>query len=326
MWFSIVGPTAVGKTEFALWTAEQLLAQSKTKVVDIISADSRQVYQGLEIVSGVDIPPGFSQTEIDGSPVWVNDNATIRLWGLQMIRPNQEWSVAHFQDFIRPILAKAETEKRLAIVVGGTGLYQQQITQTDPKLHIGPNTEVREAAETMELAELQAWLQRVDYSKWEKMNSSDQSNPRRLIRALEIGLALLDAAPVAKPVPTQPLPLPSLMVGLTDEFESIEERIRARVLKRLEAGAVSEVERLQASYPDMHLPIYSATGVKILLALVSGEVEQTEALDKWAVQERQYAKRQLTWFKKQSTIRWFSIAESNWRTKALEVITTWSPE
>jgi len=326
MWFAVVGPTAVGKTELAFWVAEQLVAEGKIKAVDIISADSRQVYQGLRIVSGVDIPPSFHLEKNSEWPVFVNQAGAIRLWGLEMVRPDQEWSVAHFQDFIRPLLEKAELEDRLCIVVGGAGLYHQQLTQTDPSLHIGPNLEVREQAENLTVFELQLWLQKVDAYKWSQMNDSDRANPRRLVRSIELGLAKGVSKPVTKKeVPTSPLPSPSLTVGLQDALPAIEQRIHDRVVERLAAGAATEVSRLEAEYPNQKLPMYTATGVKILRALQTGELDEVTATQKWVTQERQYAKRQITWFKKQLNITWFSIDQTNYRSQILEAIHAWWP-
>lgn len=321
MWLSLVGPTATGKTNLALVIAQQLLSENVVTEVDLISADSRQVYQGLEIVSGVDIPAHFSLVESEAIPYYQNETGQIKIWGVSMIKPDQEWSVAHFQSFAQQLIMQADAPGRLAIVVGGTGLYQSQIVQTDPTLHVPPNSEVRDRAELLSLAELQTWLQKTDASRWQKMNQSDQQNPRRLVRALEISVA----SQAARPVPVQiqaSLPPPLLTVGLTDTIEAIEKRIAQRVKDRFQAGAANEVERLVQTYDNLRLPIYSTTGVKLLIAFNNQEIDLATLLDKWTTQERQYAKRQITWYQKRPDINWFNRDEQQLEHEVIDLIRT----
>lgn len=319
---SIVGPTAVGKTDFA-FQAANMLGQLGSAGIDIISADSRQVYQGLNIISGADIPSDFEARQV---ATWRTlpgyfEKDRIRLFGLGLLAPTDDWSVSQFQNYARRVMELSQSENRISIIVGGTGLYQQHVLNDDPQLHIPPNLEVRVQAATMSVTTLQTWLGEVSQSRLTSLNDSDRNNPRRLIRAIEIGLAQ-NQLPPAQTRPTA-FSTQSVTIGLTDSIEAIAERINQRVASRLAAGALAEVERLLAEYPNQKLPLYSATGVKPLVMLANGVISLEECEEVWSRQERQYAKRQLTWWKKQSNVTWFRIHEPDWQTPALEQIKTW---
>jgi len=324
---SIVGSTATGKTDLALWLCQQL--EGKYTGFDLISADSRQVYKGLEIISGTDIPAGF---ENKGD---FFEKAQVQLHGISMLSASAEWSVAQFQDFAQKIVAESWARGRLPIIVGGTGLYHQQLWQSDPQLHVTPNLEVREKAQDLSVVELQAWLRQVSVEAMATMNHSDSLNPRRLVRKIELELArkvelapenaalgkkdseFENVAALTRLVTSNPA-VDEHMVGLSADLAVLEEKIRTRIENRLQQGALSELERLVADYPDSRLPIYSSTGVKPLLAVLNGELELEQAKELWFLQERSYAKRQITWWKKRTDVKWFSVADADWQQQVLE--------
>lgn len=323
---SLVGPTATGKTGMALEVAEWLISTGKVAGVDLLSADSRQVYQGLEIVSGADVPEGFEWSE-----GYFEKNA-IGIYGISMLAPDQDWSVGQFQDWAQGIIQTSWQQQRFPIVVGGTGLYHGQLWQPDPRLQMPPNLEVRQRAEQLSVEELQNWLEELDATTWNEMNDSDRMNPRRLVRKIELSLAEQawnekdDQQKVA--VSTQNRVIneagngaeKEITVGLTDEIATIETKIRERVQQRFNAGATQEVERLLSRYPDQKLPIFTATGVKPLLAYLNDQITQEECLELWWRQERQYAKRQLTWWKKRAGVQWFAVSSPQWQAEVLHYV------
>jgi len=300
---SIIGPTATGKTKLALLLAEKF--SQNFACIDVISADSRQVYKGMEIGTGVDMPPDFKR-EV-GENFFQKGNE--RMHGVSFLRPDEEWSVTHFQKFAREVIENSWAQNGLPMLVGGTGLYHRHLFNDDPQLEIKPNEEVRKKAVTMSIAELQNWLQKVDATKWELMNNSDRQNPRRLVRAIEVALS-------EKPrdeQKSQP-PFTHIEIGLTDSIEHISEKIRQRVEERLQNGVLAEVEKLIADYPPevWKGPAFSATGYKEIRQFLEGTLSREEMIELWTRREIQYAKRQLTWWKKDFKGQWFDVAEKDW--------------
>ncbi len=161
----------------------------------------------------------------------------------------------------------------------------------------------------MSVVELQIWLQKVATAKWESMNNSDRQNPRRLIRAIEISVS---EEPHAKQKPQ--LPFTHIEIGLMNSIEHISEKIRQRVEERLQNGMLAEVEKLIADYrPEMWKgPAFSATGYKEVRQFLEGILSREEMVELWVRREIQYAKRQLTWWKKDFRGQWFDVAEKDW--------------
>lgn len=317
---AIVGPTAVGKTDFASQVAQDILTQNSDYTgVDFFSADSRQVYQGLEIISGADLPNDVSFAAEPNQRFWQSPDEKYRWYGVSMIKPNQEWSVAHFQRLVQEVLPQSFKARRLPIIVGGTGLYVNQALETDSQLHVPPNPEIRDKAEILTLPELQAWVREVDLEKWQSMNDSDQFNPRRLVRALEIALFTPDISFSREKSPdVESFSRENMVIiGLQDDFEHIELRIKKRVEERWQQGALEEVQELIANYPDQKLPVFSTTGTKAIMSYLNDQISESEAKALWVTQERQYAKRQMTWWKKRSEVMWFNVGDADWQKTAL---------
>lgn len=219
--------------------------------------------------------------------------------------------------------------------MGGTGLYFKYLQTEDAQLHVPPNPEVRRQAESLSVSELQAWISRINPAKWTAMNASDRANPRRLVRALEIAMAgeKLRATPqVAATVVTgvvQPDSYDVKIVGLEADFAEIESKIKKRILERLDKGARSEIEALLSIYSqaeNRRWPVFSATGLKLLMAYHFDQLSKDELCQLWYRQERQYAKRQLTWWKKQSGVHWFDVTSSTWPVAAYTLIESWLAE
>src|SRR5258708_7607692 len=146
---SIVGSTAKGKTDFAFQVAQNLT--EKFSSVEIISADSRQVYKGMEIGTGVDLPATLP--------------SGVHFFGTSLIKPNEEWSVAHFRNYAQQILELSWKKNARPILVGGTGLYHRQVLSHDSQLMVKPNEHVRKEAEQKNVTELQSWLQGLSAQK-----------------------------------------------------------------------------------------------------------------------------------------------------------------
>src|SRR3989344_4610290 len=218
---SIVGQTATGKTELALKLAQDLLNKHYKKVV-LLSADSKQVFQGIAILTGADIPDNFQPVSNASStyPYFQNENRTIELHGIACVNGDEDWSVAHFQRLFKALSQKLGAKTAL-IIVGGTGLYHQQIFAPAQTTAIKPNLSLRKKQETYSLKQLQTKLQKTWPARWKNMSHSDQHNPRRLIRAIEVA----QTKKSVKPLTAQP---PTLQIGLQLPLKTLQTKIASR--------------------------------------------------------------------------------------------------
>ncbi len=292
---SIVGATATGKTAAALALAEKLLALKLVETVHLLSADSRQVYRGLENLTGADLPSDFSTSKSSrfNYPYFTNSTENIFLHGVSIIAPNEEWSAAHFQKLFTEIKSQLKANEVL-VVVGGTGFYQQQITNTAETITIPQNLSLREKLAKLSVAELQKQLKALDKEKLEDMNNSDLNNPRRLVRAIEIALYRTKQPVITKQTTSQTskifyLELPKVVR---------EEKIKQRVMDRFTLAKKEVKQQLQNK--EISALATTCTGFVELTQFIRGEIDHSACVAKWQLAEIQYAKRQDTWWKKRS--------------------------
>ncbi len=295
----IVGPTATGKTDLAL----QL---SKVIPSTLISADSRQVYKGMDIGTGKDYPK-------DGTQIHLIDQ----------VFPNEEWSVSHFQKAATTIMHQAWEQHKLPIIVGGTGLYTHSLINTPQTIHIPQDQNLRMSLEKLSLQDLQKKLSKLDQKKFQSMNHSDRNNPRRFIRAIEVATYLKKNPPQITQHASNLHLDNTLWIGLEQPQEALEHIIQKRVEKRLQQGMEQELEHLMKNYPDWNSPSFSALGYKETRAYLENKCTKQELIETWTKQELQYAKRQMTWFKKRPYMRWFHAHDSQEQTHIAKMVKTW---
>ncbi|MBI3343248.1 tRNA (adenosine(37)-N6)-dimethylallyltransferase MiaA [Candidatus Gottesmanbacteria bacterium] len=276
----ICGPTATGKTNLALALAKKLDGE-------LVNADSRQIYKGLDALTGKD--------RSDEVPIWLYD----------VVGVQQEFSVAHFITLARHAIDDIGTRGKLPIVVGGTGFYLRALTTSIDTIAVPPNRELRDRLGTLSIKTLGQRLQRADSRRWRMLNASDRKNPRRLIRAIEVATS-------AKYVPQARPSYDTLWIGLASSVHVLKERIAVRIAERFDKAA-SEVR-------DGLPPIL---GVSPLLSFTRGESTKEETLRKWVQAEFQYSKRQLTWFRKDKDIHWFDRENPNYRREVEAIVRGW---
>ncbi len=217
----ICGPTATGKTALAATLAKKFNGE-------LISADSRQVYKEMDLVTGKDRPD---------VPIWLYD----------IVNPDEEFSVSHWTKLANQKIADILERHKLPIVVGGSGLYIKALLYPFDTIDIPPNTALRARLYTLSVAELQAQTARGD------MNQSDWNNPRRLIRKIEIEKS---KRIFQKKLQT----FDYCLIGLTASLPILDKRIDKRFKERLRQGMNKEVEVLVQKY-GREFPSMSAIGL-----------------------------------------------------------------
>lgn len=264
---AILGPTGTGKTQLAL-----SLASSKKSL--IISADSRQVYIGMDIVTGKDHPADFT------------------LHGIDLVYPDESFSVSVWHDAVMPLINSASDDTQI-IVVGGTGFYLRALLDNIQTLSVPINLELRTTLESKSTSDLQSQLISLAPEKFSKMNRSDSLNPRRLIRAIEVASSNTTI--------DQKQNNPDLqfnMIGLYYSDLVLQKSvIKKRVLSRLELGAIDETKALLKKYSST-LPSFTAIGYRSIIKYLNQSLTYDEMVEQWVAEEFSYVKRQLTFFRK----------------------------
>lgn len=294
----ISGPTATGKTKLALHLAKVLNGE-------LISADSRQVYKEMNIGTGKEYSAG------------------IPIWGYDLVSPNEEWSAAHFVKFANQIIPKIYRRKKLPIIVGGTGLYIKNLLRPPETLFIPPDPKLRQKLEKITLTQLQTKLRRVSPNRFSQMNQSDRHNPRRLIRAIEVEkFAKLH---ISRGVSWRRRETPHkniLHIGITALVKQTDRRIEKRVSYRLKQGLELEVKNLVNKY-GWNSILSSTIAYREWRQYFKNKIPRELVTKTWTVHEKQYARNQLTWFKKQPGIRWFDITAPGFPDDVVSLVKQW---
>lgn len=291
----ICGPTGVGKTAVGLKIAKKFQGE-------ILSADSRQVYRGMDIITGKDVPK----------------NA--RIWLLDLVEPTAEFNVAQYSRVAWVEIKNIWQRGKLPILVGGTGLYIKAIVDGIETISIPRNEELRRLYGNKSAAELFEILAVLEATRAAKMNISDKKNPRRLLRAIEIAQFKGRVASMNRFIEAKP---DVLLVGLTAPREKLYKRIDRRVGERLAAGAEEEIKRLIKMGVLWDSQAMTGIGYRQWREYFTGKAEKDEVTGKWKVAERQYARRQLIWFKRDKRIHWFDVDKARWEEKLEKLVKNW---
>ena len=278
---SIVGPTASGKTALAV----QLAAAFRGEV---ISADSRQVYRGMDIGTGKDLQEYLVNGEI------------IPFHLIDIVDAGEKYNVFEYQsDFVK---AWEDCRQRgvLPVLCGGSGLYVEAVLKGYQLLAVPVNEELRASLNGLSLADLASRL-----SAYKKLhNTTEIDTPKRAIRAIEIEEYYLTHPKEEKVLPE----IRSLIVGVDVSREVRRERITARLHERLQHGMVEEVQNLLDSGIAPEDLIYYGLEYKYLTLYLIGRLKYEDMVGQLNVAIHQFAKRQMTWFRKMERegfeIRW----------------------
>ena len=313
----ICGPTACGKTKLALSLAKKFQGE-------IISADSRQVYKGMDIGTGKDLPVNskyqIPNIKYNKQKLPFYDFENIRIWGVDLVDPDQEFSVAHFVNFANKAISGIWQRKKLPIIVGGTGFWIKALIQGVQTINIPPNFELRNQLNLKSLEELTNLLKKIDKKRWLAMNNSDRNNPRRLIRAIEVKKSNSNfQTPISK-LQINKL----LMIGLkAKDYQLLYKRIDKRVDKRIKQGAEKEIKLLRDKRYSWELPSFSATGYRIWQDFFESKKNLKELIQRWKFDEHSLARRQMTYFNKLKEVNWFDISQKLLYKKIEKAVRQW---
>lgn len=270
----VTGATATGKTAYAAQLARE-------KNGELINADSRQVYKYLDIITGKD--------KISDVNVWLYD----------IVDPHEVFSSHDFVHAATYAIKDIRHRGKVPIIVGGSYLYIKHLLYGFD-VAVPPNWKLRQELNDKPVAYLQQLLQQKNKELFESLNTSDRQNPHRLMRKIEIatyGVKTMDNKP-------QPI-IPQKYIALQHkDRESLVHAIQIRVDKRLQQGAIEEVEQLlQKGYNETD-PGLKTIGYQQIIKFLKGEYTREQAIQEWITKEVQYAKRQLTFMKKDKNITW----------------------
>ena len=297
---AIVGPTAVGKSSLAVALARKFNGE-------VVSADSRQVYKGLNIGTGK-----ITKKEMRGVPHHLLDVAN----------PKRQFSVSEYQKLTRKkleeILGKGNPRKnasrsrgKLPIIVGGTGLYIQAIVNDVAFPEVPPNKTLRKKLEKKTADQLLSILRKIDA---ERAKTIDKANPRRLVRAIEIATAL-GKVPPYRNIPRRDIEV--LFIGLTVPSNELKKRISIRLFARMNECMIEEVEHLHKRGLTWRRMEELGLEYRYISRYLRGFLSKEEMTQRLQSEIWHYAKRQMTWFRRDRRIRWFLPNERSKIVKAV---------
>lgn len=287
----IVGPTAVGKTDLSIKLAQKLNAE-------IISADSMLVYRGMDI--GTAKPTAAEMC-----------NITHHL--IDIVDPFENFSTAEYKDLAKKSIDDIISRNKLPIVAGGTGLYINSLLNNYDFTPATNDDNYREELKQLACEKgneyLHSMLEKIDYPSFVRIHPNDL---RRTVRALEVyhftGKTITYYQEESKKIPSE---YNFAMVGLTIDRSMLYNRIELRVDKMISEGLIEEVAKLKNLGCDESNTSMQGLGYKEILKYLNGECSLEQAIYELKLETRHFAKRQLSWFRRDERIKWFEIDKYN---------------
>lgn len=284
---AIVGPTASGKSELAVAIAKKFRGE-------IISADSRQIYKGMDIGTG----------KVEGK--WINGKYIYKGVVHHLIdeaSPKVQYSVARFQKQAQKIIEQINKRGHVPIICGGTGLWVDAVVYNINLPKVKPNAQLRKQLAQLSAAQMFAKLQKLDPAR---AKTIDRHNPRRLVRALEIVLS------TGKPVPnTNQIPnYQTILVGLNPNKDLLDKKIGKRLQGWINSGMIQEVRQLHKNGVAWKRLESFGLEYKYTAQFLQNKVSRADIYTLSFTSLKQYAKRQMTWWKRNSAIKWFADSKS----------------
>jgi len=283
---ALVGPTAVGKTGLALRLAECL-------PVEVVSADSRQIYRGLNI--------GTAKATLA-------ERKRVRHHLIDIVEPDEPLTLAQYQELAYAAIDNVHHRDHIPLLVGGTGLYVRAVLEGLQIPKVAPDPELRAELHALAEAEgIQVLHRRLARLDPEAAAHIDPRNVRRVVRALEVCREL--DQPISDAQASKPPDYRILRIGLTLPRRLLFARIDARVDRMLEAGLVDEVRTLMEHGYSFHLPAMSGLGYRQIGQYLKGDIDLQEAVALIKRHTRRFVRQQANWFRADDPrIMWFDVS------------------
>lgn len=287
----ILGQTSTGKSDFAV-DISLLLRSGQAQKGEIISADSRQVYKGMNLGTGK-----ITKKEMRGIPHHLVD----------VVSPNTDFSVSKFKKLADKKIKEMVSRGNIPIICGGTGFYIDAVIDNTILPEVKPDKELRIRLNKKSTSELFIMLEKLDP---ERAKNIDKNNPVRLIRAIEIAKAL-GSVPAISHRSDLCKKYDVLKIGLTLPDETLKERIYKRILMRIKKGMFKEFENLHKNGLSYKKMDKFGLEYKYGAQYLKKEINKKDFIEKLNIDTWHYAKRQKTWFKRDKNTIWINPLDKN---------------
>jgi len=291
----ILGPTSSGKSDLAIKIAQKFNGE-------IISADSRQIYCGMDLGTGKierDFSIPKSKIQISNSKIYWSNRIAHHM--IDIVNPKTDYSVAKYKKAAEKVIESILKRNKLPIICGGTGFWIKAIVDDVDFPEVKPDFKLREKLNKLSAEKLFAMLQKLDLERAKKI---DAKNKVRLIRAIEI-CKKLGSVPNTK-YNIQNTKYNFLQIGIDTSKEKLHQNIEKRLAVRFKKGMIKEVENLHSKFGVSwkRLEMFGLE-YRHIAQFLQKKLTRQEMKEKLFQESKDYAKRQMTWFKKDQRILWF---------------------
>ncbi|HSM55941.1 MAG TPA: tRNA (adenosine(37)-N6)-dimethylallyltransferase MiaA [Candidatus Sulfomarinibacteraceae bacterium] len=293
----VVGPTAIGKTDLSLRLARRFDGE-------IVSADSRLFYQGMDVGTAKPSPA---------------ERAAIPHHLIDIAGPDETITLGQYQDLAYAAIDEIQARGRLPILVGGTGQYIMAVVEGWGIPRVAPHPALRRALRQRGGEELHRWLQHLDPPAAARIHPN---NVRRVVRALEV--TLVSGRPITELQRKTPRPYDICIIGLNTDRDTLYRRIDERVERMMATGLLEETQALQEAGYDPRLPALSGLGYRQLLDYLAGEMTLQEAVERIKFETHRFVRHQNNWFQEEDPrICWFDISEDDYQEQVHHRVAAW---
>lgn len=306
----ILGPTSTGKTDLGIYLAKKIKGE-------LISADSRQVYKGLDIGTGK--LPGKFKSLRRGEDSWEIDGVRINLY--DVVDPDERYNLHKYILDAQKVIAEIVRNGKLPILVGGTGLYIRSLLDGVSDFGNQADIGLRAELEGLEIDQIKQKIKAKDAEILKSLNNSEMNNKRRLIRIFE----KMSSEKSGQTFPGIEKDFDVLKIGLRTDRSILDKRIKERVVRRIDDGMIEESKKLLRE-KILNFERMNELGLeyRYVARYLKGEIKTREELiEILSLRIRQYAKRQMTWFKKEKNVTWFDILDKDFLVKVDYQVLNW---